>query len=142
MPKLSVWMIRTSLLHLSIGFTLGGLMLFNKGIPVDGWLWALLPLHMEMLLIGWLVQLAMGVAYWILPRFYKYVAREETYSNPRGNIQMAWAAFVLLNAGVLLVGLAGWWGGTGLRIAGRVMESLAALTFALHAWPRIKPAGT
>jgi len=142
MPKLSVWMIRASLLHLSIGFTLGGLMLLNKGVPVEGWFWALLPLHMEMLLIGWLVQLAMGVAYWILPRFYKYVAREETYADPRGNVRLAWAAFVLLNAGVLLVGLAGWWGGVGARIAGRAAEGLAALAFAMHAWPRIKPAGT
>lgn len=141
MPELSVWMVRAALLHLAVGFSLGGLMLFNKGIPIETRLWALLPLHMEMLLVGWLVQLAMGVAYWVLPRFHKYVARQETYDDPRGIIWLAWAAFALLNAGVLLVGLALWIGGSGARIAGRLAEGGAALAFALHAWPRIKPAG-
>lgn len=141
MPTLSVWMIRTALLHLSLGFTLGGLMLFNKGMPVEGGLWALLPLHMEVLLVGWLVQLAMGVAFWILPRFHKVVAREAVYDDPRGDIRLAWAAFVLLNVGVLLAGCAGWIGGGPVQTIGRLAECLAAVAFALHAWPRIKPAG-
>ena len=35
MPRLTVWMVRTSLLQLGIGFTFGMLMLFNKGVPFD-----------------------------------------------------------------------------------------------------------
>jgi len=130
MPRLSRWFIRASLVYLALGFTFGGLMLFNKGVLLSVWLWQLLPAHVEFLLLGWTVQLAMGVAFWILPRF----------SSSRGNEQVAWAAFVLLNAGV-------WMGGTGRLIglpawtviAGHAAEAGAAVAFAIHAWPRVKP---
>ncbi|HOA23581.1 MAG TPA: hypothetical protein PK801_08340 [Aggregatilineales bacterium] len=131
MPRLSVWMVRTSLLYLGTGFTIGALMLANKGVPFAPRLWSLLPVHAEMLLIGWTVQLAMGVAFWILPRF-----RGE---RPREGL--AWAAFALLNTGIWAVAagrLAGLSAGV---IAGRVAELAAVGAFAAHAWPRIKPPG-
>ena len=31
MPLLSIWLIRVALLYLLLGFTLGGLLLWNKG---------------------------------------------------------------------------------------------------------------
>jgi len=39
MPRLSVYLIRTALLYLAAGFTFGGLMLFNKGLPFAPALW-------------------------------------------------------------------------------------------------------
>ena len=88
MPRLSRWFIRAALLYLTLGFTFGGLMLFNKGVPLSVWLWRLLPAHVEFLLLGWTVQLATGVGFWILPRF----------GSLRGNERIAWVSFVLLNA--------------------------------------------
>ncbi|NOZ73444.1 MAG: hypothetical protein GXP38_16340 [Chloroflexi bacterium] len=67
MPRLSTWFVRASLIYLALGVTLGGLLLAEKGIPFYPALWIALPVHMEFLLIGWMVQLAMGMAYWILP---------------------------------------------------------------------------
>lgn len=131
MPRLSVWMVRASLLYLGTGFTIGALMLANKGVPFYPALWALLPLHAEMLLIGWAVQLAMGVAFWILPRF-----RGE---RPRAGL--AWAAFALLNAGIWAVAAGGWAGVRAGIVAGRVAELAAVGAFAAHAWPRVKPPG-
>ena len=32
-------------------------------------LWRLLPAHIELLLLGWTLNLALGMAYWILPRY-------------------------------------------------------------------------
>jgi heme/copper-type cytochrome/quinol oxidase subunit 1 len=128
-PRLSVWMIRTALLALTAGATLGALLLAAPGIAgVIRWR----PLHAELLLVGWTVQLAFGVAYWILPRF---------RSGPeRGPEALGWAAFALVNLGILLVGLgrsvAGW---EMAALAGRGAEGLAALAFAAHAWPRVKP---
>ena len=142
MPVLSVWMIRAALLHLGLGFTFGALLLFNKGVPLHPGLWALLPLHIEAVFVGWMVQLAMGVGYWILPRFHKYVDRDKSYDDPRGRVRLAWLAFALLNGGVLAVWASSVLTGIGvLAFAGRTMELLAAGTFALHAWPRIKPPG-
>ena len=69
MTRLSVWPVRTALIYLAIGFLLGALMLFEKGARIDPALLRLLPMHVEFVLVGWTVQLAMGVAFWILPRF-------------------------------------------------------------------------
>ena len=131
MPRLSVWMVRASLVYLGVGFTLGALMLANKGVPLHPALWALLPLHIEMLLVGWVVQLAMGVAFWILPRF--------RGGRPRAGL--VWLAFVLLNVGLLAAGSAAWLGGRSAAAAGRALELGAVAAFAVHAWPRVKPPG-
>lgn len=132
MPRLSVWFIRAALFHLLLGFTIGMILLWNKGLPLPPQVWLLLPAHIEFLLLGWTVQLALGVAFWILPRF----------QNLRGNTAPAWVAFVLINTGVWLVGLAPYFPITdSLRLAGRLAEGAAACAFAVHAWPRIKPPG-
>lgn len=132
MPRLSRWFIRAALLYLAMGFTIGALMLANKGMPFAAWLWRLRSTHIEVLLVGWTMQLALGVAYWILPRF----------GGKRGDETSAWAAFGLLNVGVLLVGLEAALGLAPLvGLAGKLAEVAAAAAFARHAWPRIKPAG-
>ena len=69
MPRLSVLFVRAALVYLAIGLTVGMLLLWNKGMPISPYIWLLLPSHIEFLLIGWIVQLALGVAFWILPRW-------------------------------------------------------------------------
>lgn len=134
MPRLSTWMIRFALAYLGLGFTFGALMLLNKGLPVAPALWSLLPAHVEFLLLGWTVQLVMGMAFWILPRFSR--------GPKRGNEGLAWLAFGLLNLGVWLVGIGPLVGSTAwLPLLGRGAEAGAAIAFALHAWPRVKPSG-
>lgn len=134
MPKLSRWCVRVSLLYLSSGFAVGAILLIQKGMSPDPRLWWLLPLHSEFLLFGWFVQLVLGVAFWILPRF---------RTRPvRGREGLAWLAFVLLNAGVILAALRAFPGvGSALPLVGRGSEAAAALAFAAHAWPRVKPLG-
>ncbi len=131
MPRLSRWFIRAALLHLALGVTLGGLILFHKGIPLFPFSWRYLPVHIELLLFGWIVQLVMGVAFWIFPRFLR----------SRGNETPAWLAFGLLNLGVFLAAASPL-----LRVPwaiglGRLTELAAVVAFAAHIWPRIKPPG-
>ena len=134
MPRLSIWTIRAALMYFGIGFTFGGLMLFNKGKPIDPSLWRLLPIHVEFVLIGWTMQLAMGVAFWILPR----LRREERY----GNTALAWVAIGLLNGGVLAIAAGEWFDNlTQLTLVGRSMEFTAVLVFAFYIWPRVKSFG-
>lgn len=131
MPQLSIWFIRASLAYLTLGFTFGGLMLFNKGVPLHPSLWSLLPAHIEFVLFGWTVQLVFGMAFWILPRF----------PNPpvRGNEKLAWAAFILINSGIWLLALASFGlGGAWLTFVGRLAEASGILCFAIHAWPRVR----
>jgi cbb3-type cytochrome oxidase subunit 1 len=113
-----------------LGFTVGALMLANKGVPLHPALWQWLPAHIEFLLFGWIVQVAMGVAFWILPRYWK--------RPRRGNEALVYIAFVLLNVGIWAVVLSSIWFGSRWGIfAGRLLETGAVLFFALHAWKRI-----
>ncbi len=129
MPRLSVWFIRASLLYLLAGITLGALMLADKGIPFYPGIVAALPIHIEFVLVGWLIQLALGVAFWILPRF--------GTGAPRGNEKMAWAAFYLVNAGVLVAALQLLLAPA--LLAGRILEIGGLGMYVAGAWPRVKP---
>lgn len=131
MPRLSRWFILVSLCHLVAGFTLGGLLLVQKVVLLHPILWQLMSAHGELLLIGWVLQLIMGVAYWILPRYPRPPAR--------GNVAVAGLAFVLLNAGVLLSAFAVALAAPAyVGMTGRGGVALAAVAFAFNAWPRVK----
>ena len=130
MPPLSIWCLRVALLYLGVGFSLGALMLAAPGLHLPAATLRLRPLHLELLLVGWMVQLAFGVAYWILPR---------RRGTGRGHEWLAGAAVLLLNVGVMTVGVGGTAGAPAWAIAsGRAAELLAALAFAVHAWPRAR----
>lgn len=125
-------MIRSALLYLGVGFSLGALLLANKGIPFAPSIWRLLAVHVEFLLVGWTMQLAIGVAYWILPR--------HSAKWRRGHPTPAWVAYILFNAGILIVALGGWVAGSGFQIvAGRGLEMAGLLLFAAQFWSRVKP---
>ena len=133
MPVLSIWMVRAALLSLGFGFALGAWMLTAKAIPFDPTYRRLLAPHIEVLLFGWLLQLAVGVALWILPRFEK---------PPKyGRIRLAWAGFFLLNTGVACVVIGSYVGGPShpLALVGHLAELAAVLLLAIFLWPRVKP---
>lgn len=131
MPRLSLWFVRASLIYLLLGFTFGALILAQKGISYYPPVWYLFPVHVEFLLIGWLAQLAMGVAFWILPRF--------STGQPRGNVGLIWASFALINAG-LLIGSAQPWFPVA-TLTARIVEVVAGIIFAIGLWRRVKPHG-
>jgi cbb3-type cytochrome oxidase subunit 1 len=131
-PRLSVWSVRAALLYLGLGFTLGAIMLAAPTLGLPLTVFRLRPLHAEMLLVGWVVQLAFGVAYWILPRLPGFLAR--------GNERRAWLALALLNLGVWAAGLGQVFGAPSWApMVGRAAEAAAALAFATHTWPRVRP---
>jgi hypothetical protein len=134
MPRVSVWFVRAALLYLGAGFTLGALLLADKGVGFSSGLWRWLPVHFELLLVGWFVQLVMGVAYWIFPRFGMSRAA-------RGREGLAWLALALLNIGVMLVCGAAIGDLPGLAVVGRAAELSAAGTLALNVWARTRASG-
>lgn len=130
MPRLSQWYIKLAFGYLLAGFTVGALLLAHKGQPIHPALWGLLPAHIEWLLIGWVAQLTLGVAFWILPRFWK--------EPRRGNTTGAVVAIFLLNGGIVLASLGPLLGLSPLVLAaGRLLEIGAAVAFAHAVWPRI-----
>ena len=131
MPRLSAWSVRLAMLYLLLGFTFGALMLANKGIPFAAWLWRLLPAHMDILLFGFVIQLAIGFAFWILPRY---------RGGSRGNENVVWVAVVLLNLGIWTITIAGSFNFSGLwMVTGRLLEGVAAILFVFQIWKRIRP---
>ncbi len=125
MPLLCVVAVRLSLIHLVVGFTLGAMLMINHVVPeplfpVPGGMLA----HLACAVFGWSLQLAVGVSFWILPRFPE--------GPPRGDERPAWAAIALLNLGVLL-------SFAGFNTAMHVIEAAGALAYARHLWPRIRP---
>ena len=128
-------MIRTALVYLAVGAMAGALLLAQPGVPPGRWLTRLIPIHVEFLLLGWTVQLALGVAFWILPRFRS--GAERGWEPP------AWLAFVLLNVGVQTVAVGSALGAPGIvTLLGRCAEVMAAGAFGVHAWPRVKVFGS
>jgi hypothetical protein len=133
MPTISLWVVRTALLYLGTGVTLGSYMLAAKGARFDVLALRWVPVHIEMLLFGWLVQLALGVAAWILPRF--------THPPKYGNLRLAWSAYGLFNAGILTIILGAWFlpGSFEVVLIGRILEILAVIGWAIFLFPRVKP---
>jgi cbb3-type cytochrome oxidase subunit 1 len=130
-----VWLVRSALCYLAIGVLTGAVLLVNRGVFLGGWVGRLRPVHIEFLLIGWTLQLALGVAFWILPRF--------RAGSERGRERSAWLSYVLLNTGVLAVAVGQAIGlPPAVPLLGHTAEALAAVTFALYAWPRVKGFGT
>ncbi len=129
MPRVSVWLIRASLLHLLSGAMLGAMYLTFKAVGRPLFAVSHLPVHQEELLVGWMVQLVIGVAFYILPR--------EPGADLADASRLMWLVFWLLNLGVLVAALGGdpalpaW-----LVLAGRLAETAAVVLFARHAWFR------
>lgn len=145
MPKLSRIMIRLAFLHCWVGFGLATLLISRKGLPEQfdsalwqSYIWQWLPAHVDMLLLGWMVQLSMAVAYWILPRL-------AGTGSERGRFGFAVTAATLLNIGIVIfagaVLLAAWYPDwLWVQSVGLTLQLLAIMAYGVHAWPRIRPA--
>ena len=95
MDRVSIYFVRAALLWLVLGFALGALMLSDALVPGTWRAW-FAPTHGHILFVGWFLQFAVGVGYWLLPR-------KRSPSLPEGyDESRAIAAFALLNVGLLL----------------------------------------
>jgi len=106
----------------------------NKATGLTPAAWRWLPVHFEVLLIGWFVQLVMGVSYWIFPRFGMTRAA-------RGREGLAWLALVLVNLGVVFVASAWLSSSQALAVLGRSAELAAAGVLAVNIWSRTRASG-
>lgn len=133
-------MVRLSLLWLLAGFIVGGLMLVDREIPGNWRLWAQ-PTHGHMLFVGWFLQFALGIAYWLLPR-------KRSPERPVGyNLRTAQFAVAALNLGLLCRVIAeplersGHAGNGTLTLLGvsAALQIGAAMVFVTQIWPRVAP---
>jgi hypothetical protein len=113
-------------------------MLTDRALPGQWRLW-MAPSHAHMLFVGWFLQFAVGVAYWLLPR------RRST-ERPLGYWERAaYVAVIALNLGLVLRIIAEPAERTGnesdgtlvLLIASALLQVAAALIFVTQLWPRV-----
>ncbi len=128
--------IRTALAYLLAAFAVGGLVLVNQGLALDGRIGALLPVFYHLLMVGWVTQLICGMALWMFPP----LSREQ----PRGDERLGWFTYGALNAGLLLRAIFeplhawlppgfGW-----PLVLSAVLQVLAIWAFVIGIWPRVK----
>lgn len=140
MDRLTSVMLRTALIWLLAGISLGGAMLVDRKVPGQWRLW-FTPGHGHMLFVGWFLQFAVGVAYWLLPR-------RRSDARPLGyNEQLAFTAVIALN-----IGLAARVSAEAFERAGNasdvtfsslalsaVLQIAAVAIFTYQLWPRVAP---
>jgi hypothetical protein len=137
MDRLSSAMIRLSMVWLLAGVFIGGVMLIDGPLPGEWRMW-MAPSHAHMLFVGWFLQFAIGVAYWLLPR-------RRSSERPLGyNERIAALAVAALNLGLLSrviaepatrAGLASD-GTSALLGASALLQVAAVLVFVVQLWPR------
>jgi hypothetical protein len=140
MPPLVRYFVKAAFVYLIVAFVLGALMMLDRWLPFSRWLRVMYISQLHLLMVGWISQLAIGVAYWMFPRF-----RKEEATNPRGSDVLAWTTFICLNVGLLLrfalepfslMGTPPWQ--TALVAFGGVLQAVAVVCFGLLIWARIR----
>lgn len=113
-------------------------MLVDRELPGNWRLW-MQPTHGHMLFVGWFLQFALGIAYWLLPR-------KRTSDRPVGyDLRLAQAAVAALNIGLLcrVVGEPLERDGhasnatMALLAISALLQIFAAVIFVLQLWPRV-----
>ena len=150
MPTTTRVFVRASILYLILGAALGALLLINDWLPLGSAVYYVKPAHVQFLIVGWLTQLILGVAWWLFPPMaFRLRGRDYPHGQAqRGSEPLFWVTFALLNAGVLLYAMGGTlYARTGSGFFGGLifLSSLclfaAAITFVFNMWSRVRELG-
>ncbi len=87
MPTVSIFFIRWSLIQLGIASTIGLILLISKATGGWMWIWNFKNLHTEGMWIGWIINLVLGTAWWIMPK-------RPDFPDKYGYAWLAWLSFI------------------------------------------------
>jgi hypothetical protein len=127
MARISVWFVRAALFHFAAGATAGAWGLAARTSLGSPFVLPVRPFHVEVMLIGWMCQLAVGVALWIFP-FSRSVSQDRRF----------WAAWGLLNGGIVAVVCGKWGMLPSVHVLGRMCELGAGGLLVWGLWPRLR----
>ena len=123
-------MIRFSMIYFLVGMIIGAALLMLKAYPMYPALWVALPIHIEVMIFGWIIQFTLGTGYWILPRF--------IVGNPRGSRILAYSMIGCLNLGIALIIVDTFLhSDIFLGFLGRTLEAVSVILFISLHWDRI-----
>lgn len=137
MPPLTRLFIKAAFLYFVGSLLVGALLLLNGPLALPRWVPALRPTYYHLLMVGWVAQLIVGVAFWLFPK--------QTREQPRGNERLMWGVFWTLNGGLLLRLLCEPWQALAPNAAAAWGLGLSALLqvaagwgAAVALWPRVR----
>jgi len=139
-PPLARAFVKASFIYFVVAFLLGALMMLDGWLSLGRWLRAVYLSQLHLLVVGWITQLALGVAYWMFPRFLK-----EENPRPRGSETLARLVLISLNAGLLLrlavepfnlMGSRPWL--AALVALSGLLQVVAAVGFGILIWGRVR----
>ncbi|MCC6802965.1 MAG: cbb3-type cytochrome c oxidase subunit I [Anaerolineae bacterium] len=137
MPLLSRTFIKTGLAYFVVGLMVGVLYLGRDTFRLPSQFGLLYPVYIHLLMVGWVMQLILGVVYWMFPK--------QSKERPRGSETLGWTVFWLLNVGLILRAISeplvvvkpewnlGW-----VLAASAILQLLAAWGFVANTWGRVK----
>ena len=153
MPLTSRVSVKASIVYLALGALLGTILLIDRWLPLGTGVYALLPSHVQFLVVGWLTQFIIGVAWWLFPPLAIGLREDAPLPVRRGQAQrgsepLFWAALACLNAGILLRALfqpLHTWTQIGLFSVLAGLSGLfllvAAVLFVVNLWSRVRELG-
>jgi heme/copper-type cytochrome/quinol oxidase subunit 1 len=137
MPSLTRYFIKTALIYFVLALITGVLLLARSAIELPVEIAALSPVYFHLLMVGWVTQLIFGMLFWMLPKFSK--------ERPRGNERLVWAAYLLINAGLILrvigepiAAIKPDWNFGWLLMLSAVLQLIGGWSFLVNAWSRVK----
>jgi hypothetical protein len=137
MPRLTRYFIKTALIYLALSLVLGAVLAVRAAFDLPAELAALSPVFFHLFMVGWVTQLIFGMLFWMLPK----PSRE----LPRGNEKVAWAAYILINCGLVLrvigeplTALRVDWELGWLLGLSALLQLAGGWAFVANAWPRVK----
>lgn len=137
MPRLTRVWIRTAFVYLAAALGVGVMLAAAPYVGISEFAGAVWPTYLHIFTVGWLTQLIFSVAWWMFP--------PQSREKPRGDERVGWAAFFLLNGGLLLRVVAeplqvlrgdGPW--RILLVASALVQLAAGLLMAAHFWTRTR----
>ena len=137
MPLLTRWFVRTAIACFILALLMGVALMLRLVTNLPPAVAALQPVYFHLLMVGWVSQLIFGVVYWMFPKF--------SLDRPRGSEWLGWAAYWLLNSGLVLRAIgeplvavrpeagAGW-----LLAVSATLQLLAGWAFVANTWARVR----
>lgn len=137
MPRLTRYFIKTALVYLALALVLGLLLASRATFDLPAEFAALSPVFFHVFMVGWVTQLIFGMLFWMLPKYSREL--------PRGHEKVAWAAYWLINSGLVLriigeplAALRSEWGLGWLLGLSALLQLGGGWAFIFNAWPRVR----
>lgn len=137
MPTLTRWYVKSALAYFVAALIAAVILAAGSLWPLPEVLRHIRPVYLHMFMFGWVTQLIFGVVYWMFPKY--------SQEQPRGNENLAWGTFWLLNLGLVVrviaepahsaypSSIAGV-----ILAASAILQWLAGVVFAYNTWGRVK----